>query len=293
MQIDRMELADIANPTAIAEAICKQLRDIQIPVAIDEIAKACGITDIQAVETDSFEGALIAPDHKQDGIIVVNTKSIPERQRFTIGHELGHFMNPWHTVPAGGFKCTAEDMLARSVSNAGQRKIEAEANEFSAAMLMPKKQFLQDVRRIKDPCLEHIVELSKRYKTSKLATGRRFVDLSDDAFAVVLTKNGSIEQMYRNKRFPYVNLQRGQVVHRNTLTATFNGPDDDCSNMDAAEAAMWLSSGLKNNAELFEQVLIQKNGYRLTLLCVDETNVDDDDDDEEDGHRSNWNPKFR
>ena len=42
MQVDRMALADLGNPTAIAEAVLKQLGTITNPIPVTEIAFASG-----------------------------------------------------------------------------------------------------------------------------------------------------------------------------------------------------------------------------------------------------------
>ena len=41
---------------------------------------------------------------------------------------------------------------------------------------------------------------------------------------------------------------------------------------------------------MYEQVLVQGRGYRITLLTIDDTEADDEDDEHE---RSEWNPTFR
>jgi Zn-dependent peptidase ImmA (M78 family) len=48
---------------------------------------------------DNLEGALVANEYKTEGVILINnSKEIgtKERQRFTLGHEIGHFMIPHH-----------------------------------------------------------------------------------------------------------------------------------------------------------------------------------------------------
>ena len=42
---------------------------------------------------------------------------------------------------------------------------------------------------------------------------------------------------------------------------------------------------------MWEEVLLQGSGYRLTLLSLDETDAEDDDDEYE-RERSDWNPRF-
>ena len=290
VQVDRMALADLGNPTAIAEAVLKQLGSVAPPIPITEIALGSGISDIQALDTTAFEGALIAPDTKQTGVILVREASRHERRRFTVGHELGHFLNPWHRPPEGGFKCTAQDMRTDAEKNAAPRpKMEAEANEFSAAILLPKAMFCADLKKMSEPGLEHVQQLAKRYETSLIATARRFIKLHGDAKAVVVSKDGIVEQCYREHGFPFVALNFGQAVHRKSATATFGGVQDECSNVDAVEPALWLAEPL-DGKELFEEVLVQGNGYRVTLLSVE---TSEDEDTEYARERSAWNPVIR
>ena len=64
--------------------------------------------------------------------VIVNTDNPVSRQRFTLAHELGHLLIPWHVG-------TIIDNLDLNLSNSssGYWKIEEEANQFAAALLMP------------------------------------------------------------------------------------------------------------------------------------------------------------
>jgi Zn-dependent peptidase ImmA (M78 family) len=293
MVIDRMALADLGNPTLIAEAVLKQLGQIIPPIPIREIAFGAGITDIKLIETSSFEGALITPDHKSTGVILIRATSSHERQRFSLGHEVGHYLNQWHVPPEGGFKCTLQDLRTQLAAGIAARpKMEAEANEFSVEILMPRKLFCADLQSMQEPGLEHICQLSARYEMSKIATARRFLELHGDPMAFIVSKDGVAEQIYNENGFPSVAVKRGQDISRRTKTRTFSGGRDECSDTEAGEWALWLSQAPRSGAELFEQVLVQGNGYRLTLLSLNE--ADAEDDEEEDAReRSEWNPRFR
>ena len=115
-----------------------------IPVPIEDIAKAVDISDIAAIGTSGFEGGLITDRDKSQGVILVKRENRPRRQRFTIGHELGHFLMPLH-LPEDGekFMCTSADMRESDTSKMIDRvtRMEAEANRFAANMLMPAPLF--------------------------------------------------------------------------------------------------------------------------------------------------------
>ena len=293
--IDRSVFADLGQPAAIARALLSQIPSLPIPVPIEELALGCGISSIDEVNVKSFEGALIAPDHKDSGQILVRSTMGTERRRFTDGHELGHFLNVWHVPPNGRFECTARDMRADTdASQSGRPKWEAEANAFAIEVLIPRDPFVARLRRIKEPGLEHIVELAGLFHMSKLATARRFRELTDDPCAIVQTKDLTIDCLYRHARFPFIALRRGQGVHRESITATFEGSEGECSDMEETEASYWTDSAKKRGSPMYEQVLCQQQGYRLTLLALDLISAEFEDDEEEYVRdRSAWSPTFR
>jgi IrrE N-terminal-like domain len=63
---------------------------------IHQIAEALDIVEIQQARLKGLEGALVSAPERDIGLIVVNSASSVQRQRFTVAHELGHFLNPWH-----------------------------------------------------------------------------------------------------------------------------------------------------------------------------------------------------
>jgi Zn-dependent peptidase ImmA (M78 family) len=62
--------------------------------------------------------------------IIINQHIAPRRKRFTLAHELGHVIIPWHVG-------TIVDVLDIGYSNSSYSNDEAEANRFAAELLMP------------------------------------------------------------------------------------------------------------------------------------------------------------
>ncbi len=62
--------------------------------------------------------------------ILINTDAPPTRQRFTLAHEIGHIVIPWHTGTIVSHVDSEEDDFAYSI-------METEANRFAAELLMP------------------------------------------------------------------------------------------------------------------------------------------------------------
>lgn len=295
MQIDRMELADTGNPEELAKAVLKQIPELTIPVPIEDIAFALDITDIKELRTEGFEGGLVALSGKAEGVILVNRRSRPKRQRFTIGHELGHFVNMWHEPTAGQqFLCTSTDMLRSDAWSTDRAvRMEVEANTFAAELLMPRKQFRKHIRTRAGADLEHVLWLSEKYRTSKEATARRYVALQDEPSAVVFSHQGRIRYFSRSPNFPFLDFQNGTPVPSGSISGRSGLPEGVVSDWDEVDAANWLAAdNARRLGTLQEQTVAQRDGYRMTLLTLSESDSDLDDDDADELDES-WTPRFR
>jgi Zn-dependent peptidase ImmA (M78 family) len=290
IQIDRMELGDEANPKKLAAAVLAQIPEVTFPIPVENIARGCGITDIAVMTTQGFEGALITNDTKMEGVILVNKRNDPHRRRYTVGHELGHLLNPWHLPTPDGFHCTSQHMLHADASGAADRwKMEAQANEFAAELLMPPEAFKQQFRRVGgEVSIQAVIKLSNEFEVSKLAAARRIISLRKEC-ALILSHEGVIKQIYRSEDFPFITLKPGLGVPKDTITKRYRGEPSTYSEIEETDPGSWTTTATKRGLQFLEQVLAQSTGYRLTLLSLDESECGDDDD-EEVRQRSEWNP---
>lgn len=77
-------------------------------------------------------------------LIAVEERHHPHRQRFSVAHEIGHFVLHYLPDPASPrlFTCTSRDMEARGAAGAGAEALhfrqEVEANLFAGSLLMPE-----------------------------------------------------------------------------------------------------------------------------------------------------------
>ena len=103
-----MQIDDVAtDPDRIAAEIHRQLGNIGAPIPIHEIAGSLDIDEIRYGPTRNFEGALVTNVERDFGLIHLNSLSSDERQRFSLGHELGHFLCGWHRDGGDGASFSA------------------------------------------------------------------------------------------------------------------------------------------------------------------------------------------
>ena len=276
MQIDRVELADCTSPERIVAEILRQLPDLPTPVPIEALATAVGITAIHRMTTESFEGGLITQPERRDGVILVNGGANRLRQRYTIGHELGHYLIPSHQPGATGqFTCSKADMNLRKADrdNRGQR-MEAEANRFSAGMLMPLTKFKLDMRSQGGPDLNHIIALAGKYDVSKEAAAIHYSTYHHGMCAIILSQNGMVRRLYKPIRFPFVEAAIGKPLPHNSLSANYQNEGDA---WDAVDRGVWLAS-LERPSSINEQTLSLANGWKMTMLVVEESDEEGEEE---------------
>jgi hypothetical protein len=249
------------NPRKIAEAIHLQLGDLSGPIPVYEIARALDIDEICERPLSNLEGALITTPERGYGAILVNSSSNPRRRRFTVGHELGHFLNPWHKPPlATGFACTPEDMTISFALDRYYRQ-EAEANVFSIELLTPRKQLARLLKHSAN--LEQALEIASAFDISRESAVRRYAALHGDCLAVVISHNRKIRYFERTDTFPRLCLKKGDSVP--ALPRPSGG--QSLSPLVEAEPSEWLSR--PDGFGLFVQSLHQQNDFALSLLLAD------------------------
>ena len=284
-----MKLADHGSPEALADCIIEHYPGIQIPIPVERIAEDVGIVEIIGKQTETWEGVLVTDNDKKRGSIAFNKSSRIERRRFTIAHELGHFLCPWHGANA---QCGKAE-LGILKSKDPNRAHEAEANRFAASLLMPRKLFLRDIGRLGPPETEHIVRLHARYRVSKEAAARRYTELSDRACAVVFSRHGSLRNFCMTESFPYIAIAKDAPLPATSISIRSTADPGQMSEWSETDPALWLneSSRLRGKT-LYEQFLRQADGYGLTMLTLDEA-IDDEGPDEDSELEESWAVRFR
>ncbi len=151
------------------------------PIPLEEIVIKEGLNIVKYDLGDDISGILIINEAK--GTIGVNPKDSYYRQRFSIAHELGHFL--LHADSSAFF--VDKDFLIKyrhtnkNYSNA-ERKQEQEANAFAAALLMPAKIIESEIENGQILGLtetELIAQLAYKFKVSEVAMSYRFTNLNN------------------------------------------------------------------------------------------------------------------
>lgn len=165
----------MTGPEARAHELLEKFKLLKPPVPVEKLATSLGAEVRRRAFADDTSGMLIRDADRV--IIAVNDAHSERRQRFTIAHEIGH----WILHPGRPLVVDATvkvNLRARNSGFATQRE-ETEANQFAAALLMP----FESVERLygkpgNDQSQQHIVQaIADRFLVSPVAMQYRLTNL--------------------------------------------------------------------------------------------------------------------
>lgn len=137
-----------------AKSILKMARITSVPVDVKKIASVLGFTVVEYPFPDKLSGQVTVIEGQK--IIGVNEKHPKTRQRYTIAHELGHFLNGHQH-----YQMSYIDDHTRFYDPHFHQ--EKEADLFAGELLMPKDLLEKDVAELG----VDVTKLSEKYVVSE------------------------------------------------------------------------------------------------------------------------------
>lgn len=281
MKVTRLDLDGTGSPLGLVGKILKAEPDLKIPVPIEELAIALDIGEIAELNADGFIGGLLTNPERSFGGILVKKGLYRHRRRFTIGHELGHFLIPVHKpAKAGQFLCSASDMACWSAKEQDRAaRMEVEANEFAAGILLPAPSLRSFLKPYSDPDLRQMLAVHEHFDVSREAASRAYAKFKGEKIATVIVKEGKIYRVYKSLGLPKLCVKKDENVPASSIYSSFRGEHGSVSDLKRADAGQWLESEWgKRLPALYEQVLRQSNGFSTIMLWCEEFELDEDYD---------------
>jgi hypothetical protein len=272
LRISRLDLDGAGSPAALVTRILQHEPTLPVPIPVEQLCRQLDITSIRVLDTEGFEAALITDECKSSGAILVASERSRQRWRFSIAHELGHFVIPSH-LPRPGERslCSAEHLGIHDMKEQDRRRrMEAEANRFAGLLLIPPPVLRGELKAIRRPDVSDVVRLAKLFDVSKDAMARAYADCTREAVAIAVIRNGCVLRTYRNAaNFPALAVWRGQPVPAGSLAGTTFEPGQ-VSNVEDFEPGLWVREpDDRTVTALTEQVLGQRDGFSLLMLVAE------------------------
>jgi Zn-dependent peptidase ImmA (M78 family) len=167
----------IQYPAQCARDLLERVKIHSLPIPVDRIAKTIGAQLVFSPLDDELSGMVFVRGNQT--IIGVNSLHHPNRQRFTISHEIGHLELHRQSIADHVHVDKKFTVLMRDINSAtGTDRVEIEANRFAAELLMPEwavqRVLAENAIDIDDDVT--IGELARKFHVSRQAFQYRLIN---------------------------------------------------------------------------------------------------------------------
>ena len=240
------------TPFKAAATIIKWLEaigELTLPINLDLVrqmlpttpfGKGAVLLEPAPVTWGSSEGALVRnPDNPNEWGIFYNDKARPERQRFTLAHELGHFV--LHRGRHASCNCDKDSIYTGTDT---LKQIEREADDFASNLLMPGDLLR---KRITGKRIDfHLLgELAKEFGVSLEAMCIRLIKFTEQRAVLVHWDYGYLKYQWRSQSAIKTRVRlRSTDDPQEPLPDTLAADEDIAQEWDGIEmpAHHWCSS---------------------------------------------------
>lgn len=199
-------------------------------IQIEAIAEHCGATIIYQPLKGSAARIL---GFGNRAFITVDSDSIRERQRFSAGHELGHWMLDRGKVAS--FVC-AERVFATEWANDNP---ERRANRYAADLLLPPFMF-KPLAKNREITFDTVKSLAGDFQTSLTATAIRLVELGSFPAMIVCNEPGRRRWFTRGPDVP-TSIWPRDVPNAWTSAHDLLNGDAECEGPTDVQADGWIT----------------------------------------------------
>jgi hypothetical protein len=283
-----------AFATLAAEKLIRTLPGATLPIDPIAIARDKGVEVVAKPAQDAGVSGMLIRVGQEYAIAYATHIDNEPFQRFSVGHELGHYCLPGHPEavlgPTGVHQSRAD---FRSTN-----RYEIEADRFSAGLVMPRHLFSPAVARAGQG-FAAIETLAQLCKTSLHATAIRYTQCSPDPVAIVISTGDRIDHCFMSDELKTLDgidwIRKREAVPRGTATYAFN---QDASSVVAGARADGTSNlqhwfGGTYDVEVTEDI-VGLGSYGRTLTVLYEIELPDEEEREQDSAmRESWTPRFR
>jgi Zn-dependent peptidase ImmA (M78 family) len=278
----------------VADDVIADFKITTLPIDPIAIARAKGIEVLaKPVSAEGVSGMLIRKGDDYGIIYATHIESVGF-QRFSVGHELGHYFLPGHIDAVLG----ASDFHESRAGFRSDDQYEREADYFSAALLMPRKLVAPVIRKL-NPGLQAIEKVAQDCETSLTATAIRYAQLSEEPVAVVMSTGTRIEWCFMSEALKELKgidwVRKRQLVPSGTTTGSFNMSQQNVIQARREEGSCDLQDwfGGPTRMEICEDV-IGLGRYDKTLTVLHGIELPDEEQErEEEDLVDSWTPRFR
>jgi len=275
-----------------AEKYLEENNLLLLPVDPIAIAEKHGIiVEAKPASNEGVSGMLIKHGD-MFGIAYATHIDIEGFQRFSVAHELGHYLLPGHyenLLPEDGIHESKAGFISGN-------KYEREADHFAAGLLMPQSLFTKEIdkRQTGFTAIDKIADLCM---TSLTATAIRYTQFTSEPMAAVLSEGLKINWCFMSDELKEIGQldwpKKGHNIPRGSVTHNFNQNKDNIKNGKSVAGNSSFMNWFGGNRDFeIEEEVISLGSYKKTLTILTVTE-DLDELEEQDELAESWTPRFK
>lgn len=202
---------------SLREAVSGVLQELGVvspeQLCLESIARHLG-AEVKYADLDGCAANLVGVGNQ--AIITVDSGSDEERRRFSIGHELGHWI---FDKGRGVYLCSHADLSGSWRDKTLPKLIERRANQFAAELLMPAAWF-QSAARGLPASFDSVETLSGVFSSSRTATAIRMIELGTTLATVIQYDNRGNRMWYTaaddvpTRLYPVRRMKHSSAIYR-------------------------------------------------------------------------------
>jgi len=173
---------------------------LNLPINLDELANKLDIEVKYSPLKSDVSGKINYNSIDDNVIIHINSNEYELRQRFSLAHELSHYIYDINFNEDIEIEDNDKTLFRKDVIN----PIEKRANKYAEKLLMPKKLFVAEINTIKDnlfPDTDNKIGIPNIYKLVEELSSK--FKVSKPAVIIRLHSIGKIKDPIKKKLFDY------------------------------------------------------------------------------------------
>lgn len=231
-------------------------------IALDAIANARG-AEVRYRPLGGCEARLVTFGER--AVISVSSASVEGRRRFSLAHELAHWICDRKT---GSFLCAKEDI---GPQNAEARSVEAHANGYASQLVLPD--YLVDPwMQGKPVTLDVASALAKDFSASLTAAAIKLVKRTTTLACVACHNQAKLVWHQRSRKFPFDFYVAGELHQDTDAFRIAFGGTSGMTRPKREPASRWISGPDTYRLEVTSQSIRLPDATVLSLISVVATN---------------------
>jgi len=209
---------------------------------------------VKSATIDGAQGRILFSKNSDHSVITLNDRiTYGPKRKFVLAHELGHRLMHFQLM---NFICNESDLKNWANTN-GNYRYEKEANEFAAALLMPREAFQADINS-SSLNKELIKEVADKFGTSLTSACIHYTKYGNQPCYLIYSQNGTIQWVCKSEDIYWGYIEKGDRPPSGSSPRRFF-EDSDKTGRDICSVYDWFTDYQEEEFSLYEESMYSES----------------------------------